>query len=105
MEQQLDFSNFTQEDRFETGNNIRNMRKLRGMTLEKLSEVTGIKHSVEMVPEQYKNLTDEEKCRATEFRFGKIIKKAVIYRGEDSGDENVLYLNVEEYLRSLGTAT
>ena len=42
MEQQLEFSHFTQEDSFETGNNIRNMRKLRGMTLEKLSEVTGI---------------------------------------------------------------
>ena len=59
-----------------------------------------IKHSTEMVPEQYKNLTDEEKCRATEFRFGTITKKAVIYRGEDAVDGDIQYLNVENYLRS-----
>ena len=57
--------------------------------------------STEMVPEQYKNLTDEEKCRATVFRFGMITKKAVIYRGEDAVDGDIQYLNVENYLRSI----
>ena len=66
------------------------------------TEIYEIKHSAEMVPEQYKNLTDEEKCRATEFRFGTITKKAVIYRGEDAIDGDIQYLNVENYLRSLG---
>ena len=67
------------------------------------TEIYEIKHSAEMVPEQYKNLIDEEKCRATEFRFGTITKKAVIYRGEDAVDGDIRYLNVENYLRSLGT--
>ena len=66
------------------------------------TEIYEIKHSAEMVPEQYKNLTDEEKCRATEFRFGAIKKKAVIYRGEDAIDGDIQYLNVENYLRFLG---
>ena len=66
------------------------------------TEIYEIKHSAEMVPEQYKNLVDEEKCRATEFRFGTITKKAVIYRGEDAIDGDIQYLNVENYLRSLG---
>ena len=66
------------------------------------TEIYEIKHSAEMVPEQYKNLIDEEKCRATEFRFGTITKKAVIYRGEDAVDGDIRYLNVENYLRSLG---
>ena len=66
------------------------------------TEIYEIKHSTEMVPEQYKNLADEEKCRAAEFRFGTITKKAVIYRGEDASDGNIQFLNVENYLRSLG---
>ena len=66
------------------------------------AEIYEIKHSAEMVPEQYKNLANEEKCRAAEFRFGTITKKAVIYRGADAADGAVRYLNVENYLRSLG---
>ena len=38
----------------------------------------------------------------TEHRFGKIIGRYVIYRGEDAESENVRYLNVEKYLCSLG---
>ena len=67
------------------------------------TEIYEIKHSAEMVPEQYKNLVDEEKCQATEFRYGTITKKAVIYRGDDAFDGDIRYLNVENYLRSLGT--
>lgn len=64
-------------------------------------EIYEIKHSEETVPEQYKNLIDMEKCGATEFRFGEIKRKAVIYRGEDKLDGSIEYLNAEEYLRGL----
>ncbi len=66
------------------------------------TEIYEIKHSAERVPEQAKNLTDEEKCKATEFRFGTITGKAVIYRGEDAEENGIRYLNVEKYLRTLG---
>lgn len=64
-------------------------------------EIYEIKHSEEAVPEQYKHLIDLEKCKATEFRFGDIKRKAVIYRGEDKLDGDIEYLNVEKYLRGL----
>ena len=60
-----------------------------------------IKHSHEMVKDQYRHLTDEEKCKATEFRFGPITNKAVIYRGESGEMDGIKYLNVEEYLKGL----
>lgn len=64
-------------------------------------EIYEIKHSEEAVPAQYKHLVDPEKCNATEFRFGDIKRKAVIYRGESKQEGNIEYLNVEEYLRGL----
>ena len=64
-------------------------------------EIYEIKHSEEAIPEQYKNLIDPEKCQKTEFRFGEIKRKAVIYRGEDKTEDCIEYLNVEEYLRHL----
>ena len=60
-----------------------------------------IKHSTEVVPNQYRHLTDEDKCRETEFRFGKITGKYVIYRGETRDVEGIRYINVEEYLTEL----
>lgn len=68
-----------------------------------------IKHSTEMIPEQCRHLLDEQKCKDTEFRYGTIIGKYVIYRGETGSlkdmasntAEIVTYLNVEEYLKSL----
>lgn len=60
-----------------------------------------IKHSTERVKHQYRHLIDEEKCKATEFRFGTITGKYVIYRGEDCEENGIQYLNVEEYLKSL----
>lgn len=68
-----------------------------------------IKHSMEMIPEQCRHLLDEQKCKDTEFRYGTIMGKYVIYRGEtrplkdmaSDAAENVTYLNVEEYLKSL----
>lgn len=68
-----------------------------------------IKHSTEMLPEQCRHLLDEQKCKDTEFRYGTIMGKYVIYRGETrplndkAADvaENVMFLNVEEYLKGL----
>lgn len=60
-----------------------------------------VKHSTEAVDGQYRHLTDEEKCKATEFRFGPITGKYVIYRGKTHTTNGIHYLNVEEYLNSL----
>ena len=61
-----------------------------------------VKHSSEVVKEQYQHLTDEEKCEATEFRFGTISGKFVIYNGVTQDINDIHYLNVEEYLNGLG---
>lgn len=60
-----------------------------------------IKHSTEVVEAQYRHLVDEEKCKATEWRFGPITGKYVIYRGESCEVNGIHYLNVEEYLKGL----
>ena len=57
-----------------------------------------IKHSAEIVSEQTRHLIDEEKCRATEHRFGTIKGKYVIYRGKAKSVNGVPYLNIEKYL-------
>ena len=62
-----------------------------------------IKHSTEIVEEQYQHLVDTEKCAATEFRFGPITGKYVIYRGETQDVNGVHYLNVEEFLNRLAS--
>lgn len=64
-------------------------------------EIYEIKHSTKQDDNQYRHLIDEAKCRETEFRFGRIIRKAVLYRGEDESIDAIEYLNVENYLRSL----
>ena len=64
-------------------------------------EIYELKHSREAVPEQYRNLTDREKNSAVEFRYGRITRKGVIYRGEDRQEGEILYLNVEGYLKGL----
>lgn len=65
-------------------------------------EIYEVKHSKEQSKEQYRHLLDEKKTGATEFRYGKIMKKAVIYRGKSMKLENgIEYLNVEEYLKGL----
>lgn len=77
-------------------------------TEEGSCEIYEIKHSMEVVPEQCRHLLDEQKCRDTEFRYGPITGRYVIYRGEttelkavEDAVENVTYLNVEEYLKGL----
>ena len=64
-------------------------------------EIYEIKHSKEIVSQQYRHLIDDDKCKTTEFRFGSIVKKCVIYRGESTDVENIHYINVEEYLKNL----
>ena len=60
-----------------------------------------IKHSTEVAEAQYRHLIDEEKCKATEWRFGPITGKYVIYRGESCEVNGIHYLNVEDYLKDL----
>ena len=72
-------------------------------------QIYEIKHSTEIVPQQCRHLLDAKKCNDTEFRYGTITGKYVIYRGENAelkdtmqdAIENVFYLNVEEYLKKL----
>ncbi|WP_456057035.1 AAA family ATPase [Agathobacter sp.] len=72
-------------------------------------EIYEIKHSKEVVLQQCKHLLDEQKCKDTEFRYGTITGKYVIYRGATTSlvqagletSEDVAYLNVEEYLKKL----
>jgi len=65
--------------------------------------IYGIKHSDKITPQQYRHLIDEEKCRQTEHRYGKIMGKYVLYRGENNKVEEIQYMNVEEYLKGLRT--
>lgn len=64
-----------------------------------------IKHSTQIVSEQYRHLCDEEKCEKTEHRFGEIMKKTVLYRGEPSCEEieggEIIYENAAEFLKEL----
>ena len=65
-------------------------------------EIYEVKHSKEQAKEQFRHLIDEEKLKNTEFRYGKITKRMVIYRGENATLENgIEYRNVEDYLKSL----
>lgn len=64
-----------------------------------------VKHSTEIDSRQYRHLVDEQKCADTEFRFGHITEKCVIYRGESQEVEGIRYINVEEYLNELGICT
>ena len=61
-----------------------------------------IKHSTKIVEEQTQYLTNDDFIRETERRFGKIVKRCVIYRGPDADlDNGVVYRNVEGYLNML----
>ena len=65
-------------------------------------EIFEIKHSKEVIPAQYRHLTDTDKCEQTEHRYGTITARTVIYRGATTDSEDVRYVNVEEYLNLLG---
>ena len=47
-----------------------------------------------------RHLKDAKKCRDTEFRYGTIVSRNVIYRGASQVIDGINYLNVEEYLKS-----
>lgn len=64
-------------------------------------EIYEIKYSKEIVLQQTKHLLDKKKCMDTEFRYGTITGKYVLYRGETQMVDDVQYLNVEEYLKML----
>jgi len=61
-----------------------------------------IKHSNQIIERQTRHLTDEDCLKATEWRFGPITKRCVIYRGSNAVLENgIIYSNVEDYLKAL----
>lgn len=61
-------------------------------------EIFEIKHSSEIVEQQYRHLIDEKKCADTQHRYGNITGKYVLYRGKSQMVGEIQYLNVEEYL-------
>lgn len=59
-----------------------------------------VKHSDKLNENQYRHLIDNDKCDMTERIYGRVVKKCVLYRGEDlKTDVGVEYMNVEEYLK------
>lgn len=64
-------------------------------------QIYEVKYSKEQLPEQYRHITNEEKCTMTSHRYGEITGRYVIYRGESDEVEGVQYLNAEEYLKLL----
>ena len=64
-------------------------------------QIFEIKHSAEIVPQQYRHLIDEEKCAQAEHRYGPITGKTVLYCGKNRVIEGIQYQNVEEYLRNI----
>jgi len=65
-------------------------------------EIYEIKHSKERVPQQYRHINDPEKLSETERKYGKITKRAVLYRGKPYTDvSGIEYLNTEDYLKNL----
>ncbi|MCQ2432948.1 MAG: AAA family ATPase [Clostridia bacterium] len=60
-----------------------------------------IKYSSSIEEKQYRHLVDPRKTEKTEFRYGEIRERCVLYRGENAKRDTVQYLNVEDYLKSL----
>lgn len=62
-----------------------------------------IKNEAQRDLRQGRHLRDEKKCAETEFRYGTIQEKHVIYRGASFRGSEIRFWNVEEYLRALPT--
>lgn len=60
-----------------------------------------IKHSDKVVDKQARFLLDKDKCALIEFRYGKILKKCVLYRGKTQQVGEIYYKNVEDFLIEL----
>ena len=57
-------------------------------------------HSDKVDKNQYTHLTDDKECTLMERKFGDIVSKTVLYRGENLITESgIQYCNVEEYLK------
>lgn len=64
-------------------------------------ELFEIKHSDKIDAHQYRHLVNEEMCRKAEFKYGSIVSKTVLYRGEDTEVKDIHYRNVATYLERL----
>ena len=60
-----------------------------------------IKHSTEKVPEQTRALLNEELNKEVEAKYGQVMRRCVIYRGQSSTEGDVEYLNVRDYLKGI----
>lgn len=60
-----------------------------------------IKHSSEINEKQVRYLLDDEKCLILQAKFGPIVGKYVLYRGENADAFGVQYRNVEQFLCAL----
>lgn len=66
-------------------------------------ELYEIKHSKQQNVQQYRYLIDTDILQQIEHRFGTIVKRCVLYRGEAMLLENgIVYENVNQYLVELG---
>ena len=61
-------------------------------------EIYEIKFGREVYSSQYQHLINEEKLKVTEFNYGDIKRRGVIYNGISHFENGVEYINVEEYL-------
>ena len=68
-------------------------------TLE--SQVFILSNDKEPLTEKSNYLIDEDKCYITSYRHGTIVKKTVLYKGENTMLDGIYYQNIEEYLLSL----
>ena len=68
---------------------------------ESTCRIYEIKHSDKAVIAQAHHLQDIKKCSETEYRYGHIISKSVIYSGQTIILDGICYKNIEEYLREL----
>ncbi|WP_029231730.1 AAA family ATPase [Butyrivibrio sp. VCB2006] len=64
-------------------------------------EIFEIKHSSEVIDDQFKHLVDKEKNEKTEFQFGTIVSRNVLYNGKDKVYKGINYINIAGYLEKL----
>lgn len=61
-----------------------------------------IKHSDKIAPQQYRHLHDADLCERTQKRFGEIVRKTVLFRGQSHTDlSDITYRNAAEFLEEL----
>ena len=65
-------------------------------------EIFEIKHSSARDAAQRRHLMNESLCAKVRHRYGEILGRFVLYRGEDAVEDGVQYRNVEEFLKELG---